>query len=241
MCGRYNIIASAQGLYDAFHIIGEDLDFSFVESRYNVHPSPAGSDKARWVRAPIIRKTGDSSEALPAVWPLIPKWAKGQVPKYSTANAKAETVASAKSYQYAWKNNQRCLIPASGFYEWQAVQNSNNKQPYHIKVSGQALFAMAGIWEQSTNMDTQDNVISFSILTTQANQLMARIHNTNQRMPVILAAENYQRWLDVTPDEAQRYCQPYPAEGMTAYKISTYVNNPNHDDEKCIEALPQDK
>ena len=237
MCGRYNIISSAQGLYDAFSIISADLDFGFVEPSYNIHPTPAGIAKDQWVTAPIIRICSGKVEALPAVWPFIPKWAKGQVPKYSTANAKAETVATTKSYQHAWKRSQRCLIPATGFYEWQVIQNANHKQPYNIKVSDQPVFAMAGIWEQSSDVETKDSVISFSILTTQANQLMAEIHNTRQRMPVIISPDSYKDWLEVAADEAQHYCHPYAADKMTAYKISTYVNNPNNNDAKCIEKL----
>jgi putative SOS response-associated peptidase YedK len=237
MCGRYNIIASAKALYDAFQIISADLEFSFVSPQYNVTPTAAGADKARWTTAPIIRIANGNAEALEAVWPLIPKWAKGQVPKYSTANAKAETVASTKSYQHAWKRGQRCLIPATGFYEWQVVEGAKNKQPYHIKAGDRPVFAMAGIWEQSADEKTGENVLSYSILTTQANPLMAEIHNTRQRMPVIISPEDYSKWLTVTAEEAQRYCLPYPADKMTAYKVSTYVNNPNNNDERCIEKL----
>ncbi|MGD8567868.1 MAG: SOS response-associated peptidase [Gammaproteobacteria bacterium] len=237
MCGRYNIIANAKALYDAFQIISADLDFNFVTPLYNVSPTAAGADKARWTMAPIVRITNGEAEALPAVWPLIPKWAKGQVPKYSTANAKAETVATTKSYQQAWKRGQRCLIPATGFYEWQVVEGTKNKQPYHIKAGDQPVFAMAGIWEQSRDEKTGENVLSYSILTTKANALMAEIHNTRQRMPVIVSPDDYNKWLHVTAEQAQQYCLPYPADKMTAYKISTYVNNPNNNDERCIEKL----
>ena len=96
MCGRYNIVTSAQGLYDAFKIISSELDFSFFESSYNISPSPPGASADKLVFAPIVRHENNSYEALPAVWPLIPRWAKGTVSKYSTANAKAETLASTR-------------------------------------------------------------------------------------------------------------------------------------------------
>ncbi|MGD8571295.1 MAG: SOS response-associated peptidase [Gammaproteobacteria bacterium] len=236
MCGRYNIISSAQALHDAFEIISDDLDFSFVSVNYNVHPTVAGADKSHWITPPIVRFFDGKYEALAAVWPLVPVWAKGEVPKYSTANAKAENVTKTKSYQHAWKHNQRCLIPATGFYEWQVVEGQKHKQPYNITLKSQTVFAMAGIWEQSANPKTGDKVTSFSILTTHANALMAEIHNTRQRMPVILSPDKYKSWLDVSADEAQFYCQPFPAEQMSAYKVSTHVNNPNNNDKQCIEA-----
>lgn len=237
MCGRYNIITSAQALHDAFKIISDDLDFAFVTPDYNVYPTPAGAAKDRWITAPIIRLSGGKAETLPAVWLLIPKWAKGQIPKYSTCNAKAENVATTKSYQHAWKRGQRCLVPATGIYEWQAVQGAKTKQPYNITVSDQPAFAMGGIWELSTDDRTGESVLSYSILTTQANPLMAEIHNTKKRMPVIIAPDDYQQWLEAPAEDARKYLTPYPADKMSAYKVNTYVNNPNNNDERCIEPM----
>lgn len=239
MCGRYNIVTSAQGLYDAFKIISNELDFSFFESSYNVHPSPPGASADRLVRAPIIRSSDSSYEALPAVWPLIPKWAKGTVSKYSTANAKAETLDSTKSYQHAWNHAQRCLVPATGFYEWQVVAGEKQKQPYNIQLTQQPIFAMAGLWEASVNPETQQTVESFTIVTTQANPLMAKIHNTKERMPVLVAPKDYLIWLQGSSTDAGRLLKPYSETGMTAYKVATYVNNPHHNDEKCIKELKE--
>ncbi|WP_455202037.1 SOS response-associated peptidase family protein, partial [Kaarinaea lacus] len=101
MCGRYNIITSAQGLYDAFKIISSELHFDFFVPNYNVHPSPPAAKPEQLVTAPIVRINNNTYEAVPAIWPLIPKWAKGTVSKYSTANAKSETLETTKSYQSA--------------------------------------------------------------------------------------------------------------------------------------------
>ena len=237
MCGRYNIITDAHGLYDAFKLISNSLNFEFFTPNFNIHPSPAEANEQQLVMPPMIRWQNKQYEALPAVWPLIPKWAKGRVSKYSTANAKAETLATIKSYQHAWKSAQRCLIPATGFYEWQVVAGEKHKQPYNIRLAEQAVFAMAGLWEQSLNPQTQHIVESFTIITTQANPMMAKIHNTKERMPVIISPENYTNWLQSPIEEAQFLLKPFPEQKMTAYKVSTYVNNPNNDDEKCIEPI----
>lgn len=237
MCGRYNIIASAQALYDAFKIISSELKFDFNKINYNIHPSAPGAEAEKLVTAPIIRYVNNQYQALPAVWPLIPLWAKGKVSKYSTANAKSETIATTKSYQHAWKNGQRCLVPATGFYEWQVVEGQKYKQPYNIKLKDQPIFAMAGLWEESTDPDNEQSVISFTIITTDANPMMAKIHNTKKRMPVIVNESNYNRWLKGGENTEQGLLLPYPQEEMLAYKVSTAVNNPNFNDEKCVEKL----
>jgi putative SOS response-associated peptidase YedK len=239
MCGRYNIATSAQGLYDAFRIISGELDFSFFKANYNVHPSPPGATESQLVQAPIIRSTNSSYEALPAVWPLIPAWAKGMVSKYSTANAKAETLQTTRSYQHAWKHAQRCLVPATGFYEWQVVAGQKHKQPYNIGIARHPIFAMAGLWEESFNPETAQKIESFTIITTTANPLMATIHNTKERMPVLVAPEQYQLWLRGSSSEAEALLNPYPEAAMTAYKVSTYVNNPHNNDEKCLQKLAE--
>ncbi len=235
MCGRYNIITSAQGLYDAFKILSSELNFEFSTVNYNIHPSPPDADESKIVTAPIVRYVSDQYEALPAVWPLIPKWAKGKVSKYSTANAKAETLATTKSYQHAWNNGQRCLVPATGFYEWQVVEGQKHKQPYNIKLREQPVFAMAGLWEQSTDPATNKSIDSFTIITTDANPMMAEIHNTKKRMPVIVDPAEYKNWLKGESDKDM--LTAYPENKMLAYRISTAVNNPNNNSADCIKEI----
>ena len=201
MCGRYNIITNAQGLYDAFKILSSELNFDFSTVNYNIHPSPPEADESKIVTAPIVRYVSNHYEAIPAVWPLIPKWAKGKVSKYSTANARAETLATTKSYQHAWQSGQRCLVPATGFYEWQVVEGQKHKQPYNIKLKEQSVFAMAGLWETSIDPATNKSIDSFTIITTDANPLMAKIHNTKKRMPVIVDPADYSNWLKEVNDE----------------------------------------
>lgn len=235
MCGRYNITTSAQGLFDAFKILSSELNFKFSAVNYNIHPSPPEAEGEKLVTAPIIRFVSDNYEAIPAIWPLIPKWAKGKVSKYSTANARVETLSTTKSYQHAWKNGQRCLVPATGFYEWQVVENQKNKQPYNIIIKEAPVFAMAGLWEQSTDPESNNSVDSFTIITTDANPLMARIHNTKKRMPVIVDSSDYANWLNGKNDE--KILTAYPEGKMLAYKVSTAVNNPRFNDASCIKEI----
>ena len=232
MCGRYNIVTNASALVDAFNIIYNDLDFS--APIYNASPTATNATPEKFHRYPVIRNSENKITGTSLVWPLVPKWANGKISKYSTANTMAETMAEKNSFKFAWKNGQRCLIPATGFFEWQVVSGQKNKQPYNIKLRQQDLFAMAGLWEESAGIE------SYTIITTQANKLMEEIHNTRKRMPVILRPEQYELWLNApTPDDAMSCIQSFPDEEMEAYKISTAVNNPGFDDPKVLEPVEE--
>lgn len=232
MCGRYNIITDAQALVDAFQIVSSDLDFSAVDTKqYNISPSKVGAAPADMHKAPIIRMYDGKAQCINAVWPLVPQWAKGQIPKYATANARAESMKTANSYKHAWSHQQRCLVPASGFYEWQ-VQEEGPKQPYHIQVKGQPVFAMAGLWESSS--DGNQTVESFTIVTTDANGLMAEIHNSKQRMPVILSPALYKTWLEGSSTAAESCVKSLPDSQLQAHKISRKVNNPQYNEEDIL-------
>lgn len=233
MCGRYNIVTNASALVDAFKIIYNDLEFS--APIYNASPSLASTDPAHYHRYPVVYLKDGKTAGANLVWPLIPKWAKGKVSKYSTANAMQETMAEKNSFKHAWNQSQRCLIPATGFYEWQIVEGQKNKQPYNITLKHDNIFAMAGLWEES------EGIQSYTIITTAANELMEKIHNTRKRMPVILHLDAYSQWLEGTPDEARECIQQIPSEEMQASKISTAVNNPGFDDPVVLEPPSSDK
>ena len=240
MCGRYNIITNAKALHDAFKILGEELDFSGIEDRYNISPSTANASPDRYTTCPVIRYCNGKLEVAHLVWPLIPLWAKGRISKYNTANARLETLRSANSYKNAWNTGQRCLVPATGFYEWQQTQEGRPKQPYHIQINDRPIFAMTGIWESSASGNGDQTVESFAIVTTEANALMARIHNTNRRMPVILAPADYLTWLTGSAEDALDCLKTVADSEMNAYQISTFVNNPRNNDARCVAALSPD-
>ena len=230
MCGRYNVLPDVEAWVAAFSILGEELAGLDLTRQFNVAPAEkrkTKEDLIRWI--PIIRQHGQHRPVELAVWSLIPRWCKGVLPDWSTANARSETAAKLNTFKGPWNHSQRCLIPANGFYEWQK-QESGPKQPYHIGMRDETVFAFGGLWEVSVSADGEA-VESSTILTTTPNSLMQPIHN---RMPVIVPPSAYEAWLTGTPEQAQALCVPLPAELMHAYKISRMVNNPGFNDDRII-------
>ena len=224
MCGRFTLYASPELLAELFDL----AEAPPLAPRFNIAPTqPIGL-----VRIDPIHKR--RAWAL-AAWGLIPSWSKDPSIGARMINARAETVPEKPSFRAAFRR-RRCLIPASGFYEWQAQGKS--KQPYYITPADGGVFALAGLWEQWTSPDGSE-LETATILTVEPNELMAPIHN---RMPLILAPEDFGVWLgrgsEETPSalsQLHHLFQPFPAEAMQARPISTYVNNPRNEGEACIE------
>lgn len=127
-------------------------------------------------------------------WGLIPFWAKDDTIKKNTLNARMETIHEKPSFRNAVNN--RCLILADGFFEWQWQDDKGKqKQRYELTMPNNEAFAFAGLWSEWVNKSTGELIHSYTILTTQANELMSKIHNSKKRMPVIVAAENEKDWL----------------------------------------------
>ncbi len=127
---------------------------------------------------------------------------------------------------------RRCLVPASGFYEW-VKGGDGGKQPHFIQFSDARIFAFAGLWERWSKSE-HGPLDTFTILTTTPNDLMAGLHD---RMPVILPPASYAEWLEprpLAPDRLEELMAAHPAEGMEAYPVSTHVNRPANDDAECI-------
>ena len=241
MCGRFNITTDADALLFAFEVLEEHSKISSFVPNYNISPSPrekeiSEENMAALTFIPIIRKLGRHRTLELAIWPLVPKWSSGKIPKYSTANARFETVDRLASFRTAWKHSQRCLIPATGFYEWQNIEGEKRKQPWHISHQSQAVMGFAGLWERSFTKEGE-SILSCTIITTQANQMMSEIHNSNQRMPVIVDPDLRDAWFENEPEEAKSFAGPYPDGLLGAYPISTRVNNPTFDAPGCIEPL----
>lgn len=226
MCGRFTLSAPAEQLAQQFDLPEEPI----TVPRYNIAPT----QPVAVVRANPETKAREWALTL---WGLIPSWAKDPSIGNSLINARAETVAEKPSFRSAFKR-RRCLVPASGFYEWQ--RQEKRKQPYYINMRSDDPFAIAGLWEAWHSPD--GSVIeSCTLLTTEANELMEPIHN---RMPVIIASEDYATWLgsgkDASPaelDQLRHLLRPYPADAMQAVPISTYVNNVRNEGAQCIEPL----
>jgi putative SOS response-associated peptidase YedK len=176
-------------------------------------------------------------------WGLIPAWAKDPSIGYKTINARAETAAEKPSFRAAFRH-RRCLIPADGFYEWQqAADRKGKKQPYFISLQDRQPFAFAGLHEYWEN-PTGEILETCTILTTSANEIMAPIHDSavptlSERMPVILAPDEYALWLDSNAkiDRLQALLDPYPAATMQLYPVSTLVNSPKNDSAECRQPL----
>jgi putative SOS response-associated peptidase YedK len=158
-------------------------------------------------------------------WGLIPRWAKDASTGLRTINARAETVAEKRTYRRPLQF-QRCLVPASGFYEWK--QTEGGKVPYWILLEDEPLFAFAGLWESWTDPAGQE-IRSYTIITCEANDFMAAIHS---RMPVILPRETEDQWLDpdvVEPERLLPLLRPYRAGPMAAHPVSRAANNAQND------------
>ena len=228
MCGRYNIIPDAEAWTTAFSL-SEDIgkEISLLVPSYNVAPTQ---------EVPIVRNNRETGarELILVHWGLVPFWAEDRSIGYRLINARAKSVTEKLAFRAAFRK-RRCLIPASGFYEWR--KSDSEKQPMLIRMKDESPFAFAGLWESWCNPYYEVEMDSCTIITTQANSFMARIHN---RMPVILDANDYNRWLDPNNSNGELLLQPCPDEWLDAQPVSTYVNNPGNNDSKCIERVDTD-
>jgi putative SOS response-associated peptidase YedK len=224
MCGRFTLKQSAEGLSQVFHV-----DFvADLAAEYNIAPTQM---VATVLQNPESRKR----EFKQLHWGLIPSWAKDAGIGAKLINARAETVAEKPAFRSAFKH-RRCLVIADGFYEWQRQQGK--KQPFYFRLQDEQPFAFAGLWEK-WGTAANEEIISCTILTTAANELLQPIH---ERMPVILEPQDYDLWLDSqvqTPQTLQQLLRPYPASAMTAYPVSTLVNNSRHNSLECIIPLSE--
>ena len=217
MCGRFFLVEDGQSLKLHFNAEGE-ISFS---PRYNIAPSQD---------APVIRHGESGREITLMHWGLIPHWSKESKLKYSTINARAETVDQKPVYRTPFKRS-RCLVPASGFYEWKKAEGG--KQPYLIK-SKTGLMAFAGLWD---HWQGEGGAIdSFSIIVTDANRKVMPIHD---RMPVILDENDYSAWLDpkTQVEDLKSLLIPFNDEDIELQPVSKRVNSPRNDDPECIQAI----
>ncbi len=217
MCGRFVYAAQCDENQLAFPQVVFPNE---IPLRYNIAP---GQD---------ITAIANTAEpwADAFKWGLIPSWAKDHKIGNRLINARGETLAEKPSFRTAFKR-RRCLIPATGFYEWQRNSDGRTKTPMYIAPKSGTPFAFAGLWESWHSPEGQ-HIQSCTIITTEPNDLMAPIHN---RMPVILQADAYNLWLD--PEERtdlQDLLVPYSPQEMIAHPVSTLVNSPINDTPDCL-------
>jgi putative SOS response-associated peptidase YedK len=253
MCGRFTLRASARTIAEQFGI----FEFPPFAARFNIAPTQL---------VPVIRTrpaaaltpgpspaTGEGSRELVWLrWGLVPSWAKDPAIGNRLINARAETAAEKPAFRTALRR-RRCLVAADGFYEWQKARkgtgpicrdgpegaahkldlspfSQRGKQPYFIRLHDDRPFAFAGLWEtwEAGPLET------CTLLTTDANDLIRPLHD---RMPVIIAPDRYDAWLDPATENPRQLAPllaPFPSEAMEAYPVGGSVNNPKHDSAACI-------
>ncbi len=216
MCGRFVLKATPTELITRFGL-DECVD---LNPRYNI---PPGTNIA------TIRQSPEGKRVLHLLkWGLVPHWAKDPGIGNKLNNARGESVMEKPSFREAFKC-RRCLIPADAFYEWKA--EGKLKQPYCISLPEP--FAMAGLWESWKSPDGSI-LRTCCVITTGPNALMAPIHD---RMPVIIAPENWGRWLSAPVEAVAELIRPYPADHMHAWPVSRRVSKTVEDDAELTEAI----
>jgi putative SOS response-associated peptidase YedK len=227
MCGRYFRRSDKQRIAEAFRL-GLPTTFEILPT-YNVAPQTF---------QPVVRLNADTGqrELAQLRWGLVPFWSKDSKVAFSTINAKAETLATSPTFREAFKR-RRCLIPLDGFYEWQTI-SAKVKQPYAVSLKSGALFAVAGVWDRWKDKATGHCLETYTLITTDPNELMEPFHN---RMPVIVRPADFERWM-APPDPAQLapaqlpidLLRPYPDEEMAAWKVDPAVGNVRNDSPELI-------
>ncbi len=218
MCGRFvvNIPPEELAVIFGLQIVPQ------LEPRYNVAPTQ---------QVAAVRSEADHNLLDLMKWGFVPSWSKDISFGSHMINARSETVAEKPAFRHAIKY-RRCIIPTSGFYEWQHT-GDHHKQPFYFQMADKSPMCLAGIWETWKAQDSTE-MESFAILTTAANKIVAPLHD---RMPVILHPDNYALWLSKNmhdPELLKQLYTPYPAGEMIAYKVPDLVNNSRFDGPACI-------
>lgn len=221
MCGRFTYRFTWQQLHRLMNLIdwsGEEL-----RPRYNVAPTQA---------APVVRADAQGRHGVMLTWGLVPFWAADVAIGQKMINARADGVASKPAFRDAFLK-RRCLVPVSGFFEWQKSGDAKRKQPFVIERVDQQPFLLAGLWERWTKGESP--LETFTIVTTQANVLLEPIHD---RMPVIVDACDAEAWLSPSNTDAhalQGLLEPADPSGFRARPVSTLVNSPKNDDPAILD------
>jgi len=219
MCGRFTSSAPGDIVAQTFGL----SDVPVLVPRYNLAPTQD---------VPVIRRRDGTSKLDLLRWGLIPAWAKDATIGSRLINARAETAAEKPAFRAAF-GQRRCIIVATGFYEW--ARTRGGKQPWLIRFRDGRPFALAGLWEA---WHGRDGILeTCTIITTEPNAVVAPLHD---RMPVILAPEAVPGWLDPAtqdPGVLRRWLVPFPADDLTSHPVSPRVNNPGNDDPSLVAAV----
>ncbi|QRV13917.1 SOS response-associated peptidase [Haloterrigena salifodinae] len=238
MCGRYTLMVERGTLEERFDARFADGGNGF-EPRYNMAPGQ---------RLPVV--ANDEPETIRRLeWGLVPSWAEDD--SGGLINARAETIGEKPAFREAYER-RRCIVPADGFYEWVETDDSG-KRPYRVSFEDDRVFALAGLWErwepeeettqtgleafggglEESEDDGSDSPLeTFTIVTTEPNDLVADLHH---RMAVILEPGAEREWL--TADNPGDLLEPHPSDEMRAYPVSRAVNDPSVDEPSLVDPL----
>ena len=227
MCGRYVSVSSTTILVDRFTI--DEVRITEKEPVYNVAPT---------LEMPLVAVSRGRRVLDQVRWGLVPSWAKDLSIGSKQINARAESVTSKPAYKRAFVK-RRAIVPADGFYEWEK-RNEKQKQPWFIRRRDGEPLAFAGLWEiwhDPKIGDDAPRIRTFTIITTEANDLLEPIH---ERMPVVLPESEWDRWLDPEfqdVDTLRQLLVPAPADQFEMWPVSTLVNKADNDGPELIERV----
>ncbi|MFD2248019.1 SOS response-associated peptidase [Pontibacter ruber] len=219
MCGRYSVLPKAKGNSKSAKLLAKSLK----EAHYNAAPSQ---------NLPVI--TNDKPDTVQFFsWGLQPFWAKDVKSVKRSINARAETLAE-KPFFRKLLTSKRCLVPADGFFEWQVT--SHGKVPYRVLMKDEATFSFAGLWDEWVDKSTGELLHTYTIITTDANELVKPIHD---RMPVILSPDAEELWLDEheSQEDLLSLLHPFDPDKMKSYPVSPLVNSAVNNVPEVINSL----
>jgi putative SOS response-associated peptidase YedK len=228
MCGRITSTFEFSDIRVRWNL---DRDLPLYKPRFNIAPEQISPT------IPVIVRQRGGNECRLLHWGLIPSWAADPSTGNRMINARAETLTELPSFK-PLVDRRRCIIPADGFYEWR--KEGRRKVPIWVHLKNRKPFGLAGLWDVWRKPDGK-RVESFTIITTEPNELVRPVHN---RMPVILQLEDEEQWLDAsrTPFvKAKLLLKPYPDELMDAHDVSPIVNSAKYDGPECIQPVSDDE
>lgn len=228
MCGAYGFsVKDAKEVYDRFDI--ENTLESFGP-RWNIRPGQMN---------PVILNR-ERMEIMPMFWGLLPHWAHDENYKYKTINAKVETIAELSSFREPFRK-KRAIIPANFFYEPDKINFTKPPFPWHLfQKKDHSMFGFAGVYDIWKDKNSDKEIYSYTIITTEPNQIVGKVHN---RMPVILRREDEKTWLnpDITePEQLFPLLNQYPADEMEEWEVGPEARNPKNNYPEIIQPKHQD-
>jgi putative SOS response-associated peptidase YedK len=231
MCGRITATFEFNDIKIRWNLEHDLAEFS---PRFNIAPEQSTSASGGTV--PVIIRDGHTNHCRAMNWGLIPNWAKDPAIGNQMINARAETLTEKPAFKDLVAR-RRCIVPADGFYEWR--KEGKRKIPMWVHLKSREPFGLAGLWDVWRSPSGK-RVESFTIITTEPNELVRPIHN---RMPVILRPDDEEQWLDVHRTsfaKARSFLKPYSDELMAAHDVSTVVNSAKYDGPECIQPVSDD-